>query len=459
MKLSDRLGRTSDRTQVPPAPTHHETRSLPEPEPERSVDPLADVKERAQLTLFEVMGSSLTDLNLTDRAAKRRIDTVLDDILAAEEVLLSPAERREIVHSIADNLLGLGPIQALVDDPSVSEIMVNAPNAVFVERHGRLEETDVVFHSAAHIRSVIERIVTQVGRRIDESTPMVDARLADGSRVNAVLPPLTIDSPTLTIRKFADSRLDMDALVANTSLTPQVAEFLARCVQGKVNIVVSGGTGTGKTTMLNVLSACVPSAERIITIEDTAELQLQQHHLVRMESRPANIEGRGEIEIRDLVRNALRMRPDRIVVGEVRGAEALDMLQAMNTGHDGCLSTLHANGSRDAIARLETMVLMAGMDLPHRAIREQITSAVDLVVHLSRLADGSRRVVEVAEVTGMEGETIQLNPLFEFDWSAGRDGHGSFRGELHSTGIRPSFSERLTDAGLELRRELFAGLS
>jgi pilus assembly protein CpaF len=332
--------------------------------------------------------------------------------------------------------------------------MVNATDAIYVERGGRLTRTDDHFDSDARLRQVIDKIVSAVGRRIDESSPMVDARLADGSRVNAVIPPLAIDGPTLTIRKFSKQRLTVDDLVGYGTLTPEATDFLSACVAGRLNVIISGGTGTGKTTLLNVMSSLIPEDERIVTVEDAAELQLNQAHVVRLESRPANLEGKGAVTIRDLVRNSLRMRPDRIIVGEVRGGETLDMLQAMNTGHDGSLSTVHANSPRDALFRLETMTLMAGMDLPLRAIRDQISSAIDLVVHISRLRDGSRRVTQISEVAGSEGDVVSLSDLFAFDFSAGLDEDGHHRGALAPTGLRPRFTDRLRDSGIELPARL-----
>jgi pilus assembly protein CpaF len=333
--------------------------------------------------------------------------------------------------------------------------MVNGTSSIYVERGGRLHRTDLRFQDERHLRRVIDRIVGAVGRRIDESSPMVDARLADGSRVNAVIPPLAVDGPSLTIRKFAKEHWGADDLVRFGSLSAPLAQLLERCVRGKLNILVCGGTGSGKTTLLSVLSSFIPEDERIVTIEDAVELRFQQDHVVRLESRPPNLEGRGEVDIRDLVRNALRMRPDRIVVGEVRGGEALDMLQAMNTGHDGSLCTVHANTPRDAISRLETMVLMAGMDLPARAIREQIASSIDLIVQLGRLRDGSRRVTQVTEVVGMEGQVVTLQDVFTFDYAAGIDGDGRFRGHVRPTGIRPLFTDRLAEQGIDVPVELF----
>jgi pilus assembly protein CpaF len=335
--------------------------------------------------------------------------------------------------------------------------MVNGPGRVYVERGGKLTQTGAVFADEAHLRRIIEKIVAQVGRRVDEATPMVDARLPDGSRVNAIIPPLAIGGPFLTIRKFAKDPFTVDDLINFGTFSPETARFLEACVKGRLNVIVSGGTGTGKTTALNVLSSFIPHDERVVTIEDAKELQLRQDHVLALESRPPNVEGKGEVRIRDLVRNALRMRPDRIVVGECRGGEALDMLQAMNTGHDGSLTTVHANSPRDSLSRIETMVLMAGMELPVRAIREQMASAIDLIVQLARLRDGSRRVTHVSEVQGMEGDVIVLQDLFLFDYAMGVDENGRFRGTLKSTGIRPKFAEKLADHGIRLGPELFAG--
>jgi pilus assembly protein CpaF len=355
---------------------------------------------------------------------------------------------------MADEVLGHGPIEPYLRDPEVSEIMVNGPNQIFVERAGRLHQVDASFNDAEHVRRTIEKIVARVGRRIDESTPMVDARLQDGSRVNAVIAPIALDGPVLTIRKFAADPFTVDDLISFGTITDPVAQFLSACVRGKLNVLISGGTGSGKTTTLNVLSGFVPDGERIVTIEDAAELQLRQRHVLRLEARPANIEGRGEVTIRDLVRNALRMRPDRIVVGEVRDGAALDMLQAMNTGHEGSITTVHANSPRDALARLETMVLMAGLDLPMRAIREQTSAALDLIVHQTRMRDGSRRIVNVTEVVGMEGDVITLQDVFAFDWRAGRDRDGRFLGKLRPTGLRPGFAKKLAEVGVELPASL-----
>ena len=429
-----------------------ETPAAPPARP--AADPIAGLKARARDALLQRLGTRLYDASLSPAALNQHVIEELGKVLEDETVPLSATEREQLVAEISDDVLGYGPIQRFLADPTVTEVMVNGSDAIYVERGGRLYRTEERFGSDARLRQVIDKIVSAVGRRIDESSPMVDARLADGSRVNAVIPPLAIDGPALTIRKFAKHRLTADDLMSFGTLTPEATEFLQACVAGRMNIIISGGTGTGKTTLLNVMSSLIPEDERIVTIEDAAELQLDQQHLIRLESRPENLEGRGGVTIRDLVRNALRMRPDRIIVGEVRGAETLDMLQAMNTGHDGSLSTVHANSPRDALFRLETMTLMAGVDLPLRAIRDQIASALDVVVHLSRLRDGSRRVTQIAEVAGAEGEVVSLSDIFGFDYSAGLDDEGRHRGSLTPTGLRPGFAERLRDSGIELPARL-----
>ena len=401
-------------------------------------DPLFRLRSRAQKALFDRLGNRLFDPDMTEEQLHAHVIRELDEILSTEATELSTEERRKLVPSISSDILGLGPIEPYLSDPTVTEVMVNSNDAIFIERAGRLQLTDSRFMTPQQVRQVIEKIVVAVGRRIDESSPLVDARLPDGSRVNTVIPPLAIDGPMLTIRKFAETRLMASDLVRAGTLTDEAAMFLDRSVRACRNILISGGTGSGKTTLLNVVSSFIPEHERIVTIEDAVELRLDQRHVIRLEARPPNLEGKGEISIRDLVRNSLRMRPDRIVVGEVRGGEALDMLQAMNTGHDGSLSTLHANTPRDGLSRLETMVLMAGLNLPSRSIREQIASAVDLVVHLSRMGDGSRRVTEIAEVVGMEGESIGLSTLFSLDHrdastGSARAGTGSTVGVLRPT--------------------------
>ncbi len=375
---------------------------------------------------------------------------------AAQDRPLSNSDRLRVTQEIRDDILGYGPIDPYLRSPDVTEVMVNGYDSVFVERHGRLEPVDARFADEAHLRRTIDKIVSRIGRRVDEASPMVDARLADGSRVNAVVPPLAVDGSALTIRKFAADPYTATDLVRFGSFSSQTKEFLEACVRGRLNIIVSGSTGAGKTTTLNVLSSFIPTDERIVTIEDAAELQLHQDHVVRLESRPANIEGKGAVDIRDLVKNSLRMRPDRIIVGEVRDASALDMLQAMNTGHDGSICTVHSNGPRDTLARIETMVLMAGMDLPIRAIREQVASAVDLIVHQTRFRDGSRRLTHVTEVERMEGDVITLQDIFAFDHSAGYDQDGRVLGRLQATGLRPKLLDKLRDANVTVDPLLFA---
>jgi pilus assembly protein CpaF len=417
---------------------------------------LAELRQKVHSHLIEELGPLLYDRGLSEEELRRHVQEQLQAALGRETMPLSTADRAQLVQEVTDDVLGYGPIDPLLKDPEITEVMVNGPSRIYVERGGKITKTTASFHDETHLRRIIEKIVAQVGRRVDEAAPMVDARLPDGSRVNAVVAPLAIGGPFLTIRKFSADPYTVEDLISFGSFSPATARFLEACVKGKLNIIVSGGTGTGKTTALNVLSSFIPSDERIVTIEDAKELQLHQEHVLSLEARPPNIEGKGEVRIRDLVKNALRMRPDRIVVGEVRGGEALDMLQAMNTGHDGSLTTAHANSPRDTLSRIETMVLMAGMDLPIRAIREQMASAVDLIVQLGRLRDGTRRVTHVTEVQGMEGDVIVLQDVFLFDFGMGVDEHGRFQGHLKGTGIRPKFTERLADHGIRLGPEVFA---
>ncbi len=416
---------------------------------------LEEMRQKLHQHVIQELGPTLNDQRVSEVELRRQVHDVLHRAIGEERAALTSIERTRLIQDVSDDVLGYGPIDRFLKDPSITEVMVNGATDVFIERQGRIEPTNVAFADDTHLRRIIDKIVSQVGRRVDEATPMVDARLPDGSSVNVVIPPLAIGGPFLTIRKFSADPYTVDDLIRFGTMTPQVARFVDACVRGRLNIVISGGTGTGKTTLLNVLSSFIPSDERIVTVEDAKELQLHQQHVLPLESRPANIEGRGEVRIRDLVRNALRMRPDRIVVGEVRGAETLDMLQAMNTGHEGSITTVHANTPRDALSRIETMTLMAGMELPIRAIREQMASALDLVIHLARMRDGSRRITHVSEVMGMEGDVVVLQDLFLFDYGMGVDGDGRNVGHLKSTGIRPQFSERLTDHGITLDPELF----
>jgi pilus assembly protein CpaF len=416
-------------------------------------DPFAEVKNRIHLAVIGELGPQLFNASMDPMALRERVVTDIRVHLGSENGI-SRDDRERLVSDISDDILGHGPIERLLADDSVTEIMVNGPFDVWVERQGRLYQTTVRFNDDSHLRRIINKMVAQVGRRIDESSPMVDARLPDGSRVNAVIPPLSLSGPLITIRKFANKRLDLQEMIRLGTLNESTVDFLQRCIAAQLNILISGGTGTGKTTLLNALSQAVSDSERIVTIEDAAELQLKQAHVLRLEGRPKNIEGQGEISIRDLVRNALRMRPDRIIVGEVRGAEALDMLQAMNTGHDGSLTTVHANAPRDALARVETMVLMAGYDLPLRAIRQQVASALDMIVHLERMEDGSRRVTAITEVQRMESEVITLQEIFAFKIeSVHRD--RTVVGRMEPTGLRPTFLYKFEKRGIGLPNDLF----
>ncbi len=441
MALSQRLAKRSEETDV--AGTGR--------------DPVLDaMRVRVHEQLIQELGPYLSDVDVPIEEARRRVHEALVAAIDADRVPLPTAKRNALVKELSDDILGYGPLEPPLNDETITEIMVNGPNSVYAEREGKMVKLPSGFIDENHLRRVIDRIVAQVGRRIDESSPMVDARLLDGSRVNAVIHPLAIGGPFLTIRKFSRDPFQVDDLIGFGTLCESVVPFLQASIEGKLNVVVSGGTGTGKTTMLNVLSSFIPDGDRVVTIEDAKELQLRQDHVLCMEARPANIEGRGQITIRDLVKNALRMRPDRVVVGEVRSGEALDMLQAMNTGHDGSLTTVHSNGPRDTLSRIETMTMMAGFDLPIRAIREQMASALDLIVHISRLRDGSRRVTHVTEVQGMEGDVIVLQDIYLFDFHAGVDATtGKFRGTLQPTGNRPKFAEKFADLGIHLGAEVF----
>jgi pilus assembly protein CpaF len=412
-----------------------------------------DLKTRIHSQLIERLDLSKIGA-MPPEVLQQQIRRLVEDMLAAEETPLSRQEREQIIVEIHHETFGLGPIEPLMQDPTVSDILVNGPRDIYVERRGRLERVRAVFRDDMHLLQVIERIVSAVGRRVDESSPMVDARLPDGSRVNAIIPPLALDGPVLSIRRFATDPFKMSDLVEFGTLTPALAEFVHAAVRARLNILVAGGTGAGKTTLLNVLSNAIPSSERIVTIEDSAELQLQQDHVVRLETRPPNVEGAGAVTQRELLRNALRMRPDRIILGEVRGAEVLDMLQAMNTGHDGSLSTVHANSARDALSRLESMVLMSGMALPMRALRDYIASALDMVIHVGRLSDGTRKVMKVCEIAGMEEDVVTTQDIFVFQ-QEGIAEDGRVLGAHGATGIRPKFSDRLVRAGIELGPEIF----
>jgi pilus assembly protein CpaF len=422
-----------------------------------AVDPYAELKTRIHHAVIAKVGPQLFTTETTDDLHERVLRAVTEQ-LALDRTPLTRDERRQIVREITDDILGYGPLEPLLRDDSVTEVMVNNFDRVYVERSGKIERTQIAFVDQQHLLRIIDKIVSQVGRRIDESSPMVDARLPDGSRVNAIIPPLSLRGPTLTIRKFSRDPYTMDDLIQFGSVSPKAAQFLAACVKGKLNVLISGGTGTGKTTMLNAISASVPGDERIVTIEDAAELQLQQEHVITLESRPPNIEGSGEVRIRELVRNALRMRPDRIIVGEVRGAETLDMLQAMNTGHEGSLTTIHANSPRDALSRLETLVLTGGVDLPLRAIREQIASAFDVLIQISRLVDGSRRVTHITEVLRMEADVITLQDIFLArppDEEAAGDAKTKLLAPLSSTGLKPHFLEKIAANGVVLPPSFF----
>lgn len=453
MSLTDRLEQARRNRSVAPSGADQPAPRLRAP---RETDPFSDLKRKVHQQLLDTLGPTLYDARMTQTELEQRVRQSLQEVLALEETPLTTADRARVSQEIADDILGYGPLEPFLRDPDITEVMVNSYDTVWIERNGLLYKTEARFSDETHLRRIIDKIVSRVGRRVDESSPMVDARLPDGSRVNAIIPPLAIDGAVLTIRRFAVDPYMVDDLIGFGTLTKKAADFLHKCVRGDLNILVSGGTGAGKTTTLNVLSSFIPAGERIVTIEDAAELQLHQEHVIRLEARPSNIEGRGEVTIRDLVRNSLRMRPDRIVVGEIRDAAALDMLQAMNTGHDGSICTVHANSTRDVLSRVETMVLMAGVDLPVRAIREQVASAIDLVVHQSRFSDGSRRVTQITEVVGMEGDTITMQDLFTFDYAAGYDEDGHPRGTLKTTGLRPKFLDKLAASGVQVDPAVFA---
>ncbi|MBC8506732.1 MAG: CpaF family protein [Anaerolineales bacterium] len=423
------------------------------PNQAQSVD-LEKVKSYLIQSLTQEFESNPPPIKQRQQAAYK----MLEEAYARTNLNLAQSLRAQLFRDVLDDLLGYGPIQSLLDEDSVSEVMVNGPDDVYVERSGKLVKTNITFSDDNHVLQVIDRIILPLGRRVDEDNPTVDARLPDGSRVNAVVPPVSIDGPAITIRKFAKEKLSIEQLIKFGSITENMAGFLKACVVSRLNIVISGGTGSGKTTLLNILSSFIPSDERIVTIEDAAELQLLQDHVVRLETKSPNVEGIGAVHIRDLVRNSLRMRPDRIIVGEVRGGEALDMLQAMNTGHDGSLTTAHANTPRDALSRVETMALMSGLDIPLKVIREQIASAVDLIVQQSRLKDGTRKVTYITEVAGMEGDTVVMTDIFKFD-QTGIDENGKIIGELKPTGIRPLFGERLIASGFKLTADIFGAVS
>jgi pilus assembly protein CpaF len=433
---------------------HERLTTLRPPAPTTGRDPFSEVKNRVHMAVIGELGPQLFNVHMDPVGLRERVLNDLTDHLSRESGI-SRDDRERLVAEIADDILGHGPLERLLADDSVTEIMVNGPYDVWVERQGRLFETTVRFTDESHLRRIINKIVAQIGRRIDESSPLVDARLPDGSRVNAVIPPLSLTGPLVTIRKFSKKRLQLNDMIRLGTLTTETVEFLQRCILAELNVLISGGTGSGKTTLLNALSTAIPDSDRIITIEDAAELRLNQQHVLRLEARPKNIEGEGEIAIRELVRNSLRMRPDRIIVGEVRGAEALDMLQAMNTGHDGSLCTVHANSCRDALARIETMVLMAGYDLPVRAIRQQVASALDLIVHLERLEDGSRRVTTITEVQRMESDVITLQDIFDFKVDRVTPDR-TVVGSLRSTGLRPTFLHKFEKRGVSLPVSLFS---
>lgn len=420
---------------------------------EQEVDPYFELKMKIQNRVIEELDIDFNDISEQNEELKQQINFIITKHIEQESLNMTNNQKKKIKEDLLDEIIGFGPITGLLADSNVTEIMVNGPYHVYIEKEGKLVLTDAKFKNDNHVLHVIKKIVAPIGRRIDESSPMVDARLPNGSRVNAIIPPLAIDGPSITIRKFAEDPFKVEDLVNFGTLNSKMAELLRACVEGRLNVVVSGGTGSGKTTTLNVLSSFIPEDERIVTIEDAAELQLSQPHVVRLETRPPNVEGKGEVSIRDLVKNSLRMRPDRIVVGEVRSGEALDMLQAMNTGHDGSLTTGHANTPRDMLSRLETMVLMSGMNLPIKAIRDQVASAIDIIIQQSRLMDGSRKITHITEVQGMEGDIIILQDIFRFE-QRGLDNRGKVKGEFASTGIMPKFITKLKEKGINVSPDI-----
>ncbi len=449
MAIKDLLKRTSPDTGAEAA---GQNPGKTKPDLERS-NFFYEIKHKIHGRLVQEANLAALDTLAPDEI-RSEIESVVEYYLKDEKALLNEEEQKSLVAEILDELMGLGPLEPFFKDPTVSDVLVNAYNQIYVERFGLLEKTNSRFIDNNHLMNIIDRIISRIGRRIDESTPMVDARLPDGSRVNAIIPPLAIDGPMLSIRRFSVSPLKMEDLINYKTLTPDIAQLLSGCVKAKLNIMISGGTGAGKTTLLNILSANIPGNERIVTIEDSAELQLQQEHVIRLETRPPSIEGTGQVTQRDLVRNSLRMRPDRIIIGEVRGSEAFDMLQAMNTGHEGSLTTIHSNSPRDSLTRLESMILMTGVNLPESAMRFMVSSALDLIIQVSRLTDGSRTVTSISEVVGMEGDVITLQDIFVFE-RKGIDKNGKVIGAHRSTGIRPKFSERLEMAGIEVPESLF----
>lgn len=455
MGLRDRFlkQRPSSSETAPASPPVPQGRLVSKPVEPQASDPYQDLKSRIHRKLIEGIDLSALDSTSNDRVVEE-IRQILAEMIETEHLALNPMERERLIEEVQHETFGLGPLEPLLQDPQISDVLVNGPRRVYIERFGRLEKANVIFRDDAHLMQIIDRIVSKIGRRIDESSPMVDARLPDGSRVNAIIPPLALGGPMLSIRRFAVDPLKMKDLLTFGTLTPAMATVLEGAVKARLNILISGGTGTGKTTLLNVLSEFIPESERIVTIEDSAELQLKQEHTVRLETRPPNIEGKGSVTQRDLLRNSLRMRPDRIIIGEVRGAEALDMLQAMNTGHDGSISTIHANSTRDALHRLGTMVMMAGMELPERAIKEQIASAIHIIIQLARLSDGSRKLIKLSEIVGMEGDVVTMQDLFLFEKTTVMP-DGKVVGQFKATGVRPKFVEKLQSAGIELPKGLF----